>query len=179
MAAPGIYHKFISPKEDSTDNNLVSSSEWNDAHTLIGGENGQRIIYDITQSNNFRFTDGAGVLSQQQVISTPTPSPITNIANINFLANSPTLVFGVCNIAFFITASGSSATFELMIDSPSFIFATGICNSGAGSTISTTSIVGTITLASGNHNMFLRVTVSGGGNINNLNVLNSLLKVGS
>lgn len=57
--AETITHSFISAKADSADPTLVSSSEWNDNHKLVGTAEGQIVTYNTANApSNVRYVDG-------------------------------------------------------------------------------------------------------------------------
>ena len=52
-----VIHKFVSSKNQSPDNTLVSKNEWNDEHVFGGGSSHEALIWDNTQTDNIKWVD--------------------------------------------------------------------------------------------------------------------------
>ena len=114
--AETITHAFVSAKSDSPDTTLVSATEWNAAHVLSGGINGQVFVYDNTQPNNIRWTDGAKIYNNTYTVPSSTPSPILNVAGITFTPNSPVIFSISVTLEDFSTSGALPLTFTLKLD---------------------------------------------------------------
>ena len=116
-----ITHKFISAKSQSPDTTLVSKNEWNDGHTLLGGSNGQLIVFDNTQGENLRWTDGPQLISGTYALPVnPTASPLTGVAAIAFTANSPVKVMFYFAVRPVVTTGSVAFTINIILDGSPF-----------------------------------------------------------
>lgn len=149
-----ITHSFVSAKTQSPDTTLVSKNEWNDGHVFSGGINGQVLVYDNTQPNNMRWTDGTIGAANTSNVSNPTASPITNLAPLSFTLNSPNTALTIVEAQ---VATTGSVTYqiEVILDST-----TVISTFFASNTFTTVTQI--YTIAAGAHTLFARITSTGG-----------------
>jgi hypothetical protein len=108
--AEEITHVFISAKSDSPDTTLVSSSEWNDGHVFGGGINGQHLIYDNTQPNNVRWTNG--IVSGENTANITGTSPVTAAAPVIITVNGPAFVIFTLRIDSYAATGNATGTFQ-------------------------------------------------------------------
>lgn len=108
-----VTHPFVSAKADSADDTLVSAGEWNADHLFTGGANGQVLIFDNTQANNIRWTDGVRAYSGASIISVSTPTPIIDLAELTIVCGSPTFAYVTLRIDGYTAVGSAVGTFSL------------------------------------------------------------------
>lgn len=162
-----ITHAFVSPKADSPDSTLIRPSNWNDGHTLSGGINGQVLIYDTTQPNNMRWTDGRFAVHSPFIISSSTAVPIIGAAAITRTFNSMNLITVHVQIREFTTVGGASGTIQTTIDGT--VINEAVVISGT----SYVTFLAITTITAGSHTVALNLTTT--GNVNILTASLSLL----
>lgn len=156
--AETVTHAFISAKSDSADTTLVSSSEWNDGHVFSGGANGQVLIYDNTQPNNIRWTEGIKKGTNTASIVSSTPTPVLNLAALTFNLAYDCVGLGIFFIAI-TTVGNATATVSYRIDDAND-YQPSIVSPETGKSFTTD-----LTLSAGTHTMDIDIAVAGGANI--------------
>ena len=154
-----IKHAFVSPKSDGPDSTLVRPSNWNDGLVFAGGINGQVLVYDNTQDNNMRWTDGRYAAYNQLVISTSTPTPIINAASITRVFNSTNIFTLTAQISTLTTVGAASAVVTTYTDGTPLNGV--VVSSGTG----LVTLIGISTLPAGSHTVSIGITTTGGVNI--------------
>lgn len=168
-----ITHAFVSAKSQSPDTTLVSKNEWNDGHVLTGGINGQFIVYDNTQQNNIRWTDGPVSSGNTALISTSTATPLANLAPVTITPAS----FVVVVVSFaglqYTSVGAATGALELQLN---------------GATVSVLSLVSgnlnqsltfTHSLIPGSYTYSLRLTTTGNVNVTLINTLINIFSIGA
>lgn len=172
MAESGILHKFVSAKADSPDPTLVSASEWNEAHVMSGGLNGQRLVFDNTQPNNFRWVDGLREYNAAQVFSVSTATPLNNLAVINFTLTTPAVVLYSYSNSAFASVGNAQGLLRYYVDNVEQGQDTILSPNGNFSRTVTR------TLNAGAHSFHLGLTTSGNVNITSINLYTSVMTIG-
>lgn len=149
-----ITHAFVSAKSDSPDTTLVSASEWNDGHIFSGGINGQVLVYDNTQPNNIRWTDGAKRYGNTYIVTGSTPSPIVDVAQVNIVAASPSIMFALINIEAYTSTGAVNALVDCQVDNVSI----GSLNIASGQLSAALTFIAQITAAS--HTVAITITAA-------------------
>jgi hypothetical protein len=88
-----IKHAFVSAKVDSSDNSLVSSSEWNAPLLFTGGDNGAVALRDPTKPSGARW--GQPTYVNGSTISNyvgPSPSPPVGAVNVTVQDHAVALI---------------------------------------------------------------------------------------
>lgn len=155
-----ITHAFVSTKSDSPDTTLVSASEWNDGHVFSGGINGQVLVYDNTQPNNMRWTDGPTFDASAQAIAVSTPTPVTNFAPLTIVTNTPKIANIVFMIQNYSTVGNASGTVILNLNG-SLLSTTPMTSPDIG----TRSVIALANLIVGTNTLNLTLTTAGAVNI--------------
>lgn len=105
MAAVDIRHAFVSAKVDSADSSIVSKDEWNNAHVLTGGSQGQLAARDAGSVTGGTYVDGSTVQINSGSYSGSSPS--TDLAQILATNNTPANVYCLATIAA-VTSGGAN-----------------------------------------------------------------------
>lgn len=113
MSEP-ITHAFISAKTQSPDTTLVSKNEWNDGHLFLGGVNGQVLIYDNTQPNNMRWTDGPA-LSSNVASGGASASPLVGLVPVTITTSGPGICLALFT-AYAVLSGAGTVSINLLID---------------------------------------------------------------
>lgn len=164
-----ITHTFVSAKSDSPDTTLVSASEWNAGHLFGGGTNGAILMYDNTQPGNIRWTEGVRKQTSQHYIVTSTPTPIINLAPMNFTTTYSaigTLILLILNY----TSVGAAVSAVIVRHNDSN---TGTLNVPSGTAELT--LTTDIAFPPGTHVIDIDVTVAGNANILTLSLISRLI----
>lgn len=113
MAEGVIKHTFVSTKPDSPDASIVSSSEWNAAHFLSGGSQGQIAMRDGASTTGFSWGNAPQATQATGTYSGASPSNPLAPNVVTFTTNANLLIF-VNTIA--VVSDASKATIFLRKD---------------------------------------------------------------
>lgn len=156
MASVEVSHTFVSPKPDSTDTTIVSSSEWNALEKFGGGVNGQTPARNSADPQGASWVHGPAVSNNQNNHSGVAPSPPLAVTTITFNSNAVVMLFVVANC---VTSNSSAGIVELYRDG---VLRNSAPLNIAGQTI--TARVDSINEVPGTHTYHLVIT-SGGATI--------------
>lgn len=159
-----ITHAFVSAKSDSPDTTLVSASEWNDGHVLSGGINGQILLFDNTEANNNRWTDGPSTYGIPYVMGGTSNSPLEEVAEQTVVCNSPCLFIAFYEVTLYTSTGAATALFQPIVDGAVH---------GSGVTIPSSGIMTHVAfglLAAGTHTISMTITTTGNVDILTLQI---------
>jgi hypothetical protein len=159
--AETITHAFISAKTQSPDTTLVSKNEWNDGHVFTGGTNGQVLLYDNTQPNNMRWTDGQALHVNGTNYSGTSPS--TTLSLINFTLTSPAIAMVMFD-SICVTSTGALAISNIYADNVDTGYDFGIIGTGVGTFMG----ILMFNLTAGAHSFHAIATIGGGATFTSL-----------
>lgn len=88
-----VKHAFVSPKVDSSDNSLVSASEWNAPLLFTGGSDGGAALRDSTKASGARwgqpiYVNGSAIANY----AGPSPAPPLGAVNVTVIDHAVALV---------------------------------------------------------------------------------------
>lgn len=155
-----ITHTFHTTKPDSPDSSLVSASEWEDGHTVLGGANGQTLTFDNTQPKNVRWKDGSTIRATAMTYSGATPSTMLGLLAFATVSHTIATIF----VDFLSTiSSGTTTTITIFVDGTAF--ANFVMQADGFSRQVPLRSLG---LNAGNHTITFQFTNTGGGTFTNL-----------
>ena len=154
-----VTHAFISTQPQSANTALVSRDEWNDGHVFSGGVNGQVLVYDNTQDNNMRWTDGRILDGTGYSIVSTTPTPIESAALITRTFNSPNVFVATVTILALTTVGAAVTTVQYKLDGVALTTVSFVSGQVPLTFTAATQIV------TGSHTFELALTTAGGVNI--------------
>jgi hypothetical protein len=137
-----------------------------------GGVNGQVLIYDNTQPNNIRWTEGIKKGTNVASILSSTPTPLINQAPLTFNLAYDCVGLGIFFVGSFTTVGDAAGTFIYRVNDENDY--TPVIPSGTLSSSFTTDL----TLPAGTHTMDIDIIVSGGVNILTLSMSHRIILFG-
>lgn len=169
-----VKHAFVSLKPDSSDNTIVSSSEWNAALIVEGGETGMQPLRDSTSVTGWRWVNRPTIgNSQQSYGGTASPTPALAPAVITFTTPASVMLAVTASAT---VSAGTLVTGVLRKDGVTIGTMQFLADGNVGNRLTVSnSIIG----AGTNTFDVILTAVTGGANVTSATVLISYIVIGN